>query len=307
MDNNNPLVSVVVTTYNREKLLHKTIISILNQTYKNIELIVVDNYSNYIFPDFIQSFNDIRIKAFQNQNNGIIAVNRNFGIKKAKGEFVAFCDDDDLWMPNKLEEQIKHIQNRDVIGVGSSIVMIGDKKDYLVKHYKSDIFLDAEKILLYRNVALSSLLVKNCGFYFNEAKWLISVEDLEFQLRITCETSKNIILLSKPLIYYRHHATNRSSVVQQVKKNLYVSFTYRNKVSKSTLYYNFSKLYLRLCFLSLLANKIDYKKHILSSLYYTKNKKNRHLYIWLIYVLLTVSKKTTIIMYKIYTSLKKLI
>ena len=82
MCKNLPLVSVIVTTYNREILLKETINSILCQTFKEFELIVVDNYSNYDYFKFINSFNDSRILPFQNKNKGIIAVNRNFGIKK---------------------------------------------------------------------------------------------------------------------------------------------------------------------------------------------------------------------------------
>ena len=104
-------VSVVVTTYNRKKYLTQTIKSILNQTFADFELIVVDNYSNYDFLSHINSLNDSRIRPFQNNNNGIIAVNRNFGIKKSKGEFIAFCDDDDIWINTKLEIQLNVIYN----------------------------------------------------------------------------------------------------------------------------------------------------------------------------------------------------
>ena len=73
-------LSVIVTTYNRPSLLNETIKSILNQTFVDFELIVVDNFSNYNFFQLIKSYNDKRIKAFQNQNNGVIATNRNYGI-----------------------------------------------------------------------------------------------------------------------------------------------------------------------------------------------------------------------------------
>ena len=86
----NPLVSVIVTTYNRKELLKETIDSILNQTFKNFELIVVDNFSDYDFSAHLESFNDDRIKTFQNQNNGVIAINRNFGIKQTKGKYIIY-------------------------------------------------------------------------------------------------------------------------------------------------------------------------------------------------------------------------
>ena len=108
--NNMQLVSVIVTTYNRKDLLTKTIDSILNQTYKNYELIVVDNYSNYDFLSHIKSFNDERIRSFQSANDGIISVNRNYGIKKAKGKYIAFCDDDDSWKPKKLQVSMEYIE-----------------------------------------------------------------------------------------------------------------------------------------------------------------------------------------------------
>ena len=106
----NPVVSVIVTTFNRKEYLKETVESILNQSYINFELIIVDNYSDYDFFSHIKSFKDNRIQPYQNSNNGIIAVNRNFGINIAKGEYIAFCDDDDLWLPQKLEMQIKFMK-----------------------------------------------------------------------------------------------------------------------------------------------------------------------------------------------------
>ena len=114
-----PLVSVIVTTFNRKELLKETIDSILNQTFTDFELIVVDNYSEYNFVDYIKSFSDNKLIAFQNKNNGIIAVNRNYGIKKAKGKYIAFCDDDDCWDSEKLAKQIPYLREKNVMGVGS--------------------------------------------------------------------------------------------------------------------------------------------------------------------------------------------
>ena len=116
------MVSVVVTTFNRKDLLKETLESILAQTYQDFELIVVDNYSNYDFNALIESFKSDKIRAYQNQNHDVIATNRNFGIEKAKGEYIAFCDDDDLWMPDKLEKQMKCASEHDVDLISKSII-----------------------------------------------------------------------------------------------------------------------------------------------------------------------------------------
>ena len=107
----NPKVSVIILTFNRPEMLRETIDSILTQDYTNFELIIVDNHSNYDFFELLSSYEDDRIKGYQNHNNGFLAVNRNFGITKAKGEYLAFCDDDDLWSSHKLSRQVEILEN----------------------------------------------------------------------------------------------------------------------------------------------------------------------------------------------------
>ena len=107
-----PLVSVVITTFNRKQNLKQAINSILEQTFKNFEIIIVDNFSQYEINNFVRSFNDSRIKLIQNDNNGNYVINRNLGIKHSKGEFIAFCDDDDYWLPHKLESQLKLFEKK---------------------------------------------------------------------------------------------------------------------------------------------------------------------------------------------------
>jgi len=106
-----PVVSVIVTTFNRVHYLAETINSILAQTYKDFELIIVDNMSEDKTEEYVNNLADSRISYYRNPNYGVIAVNRNFGIEKAKGEYIALCDDDDLWLPEKLYCQIKLMDN----------------------------------------------------------------------------------------------------------------------------------------------------------------------------------------------------
>ncbi len=122
-----PLVTVIVTTYNRAKLLSETISSILNQSFADFELIVVDNMSEDATEGYVMGLNDRRIRFFKNPNSGIIAVNRNFGIKRARGKYIAFCDDDDLWFPDKLKTQVEFMESNPGVGLTfSNAEVFGD-------------------------------------------------------------------------------------------------------------------------------------------------------------------------------------
>lgn len=100
----NPLVSVVVTTYNQASYIEETLESVFAQTYRSYEVIVVDDGSTDDTPSRIAPFRD-RIIYVRQDNQGV-AGSRNTGIRKARGEFVAFLDGDDLWEPDKLSFQV---------------------------------------------------------------------------------------------------------------------------------------------------------------------------------------------------------
>jgi len=105
------LVSIVIPTYNRAVDLKRALLSVLNQTYTNWEVIIVDNHSTDNTNELVNEFADQRIKLVKINNNGLIAASRNLGIKSARGEYVAFLDSDDWWTPNKLDESIQYLEN----------------------------------------------------------------------------------------------------------------------------------------------------------------------------------------------------
>jgi len=111
MNNSRPLVSVVVSTHNRAELVGETIRSVLGQSYDHFEVIVVDDGSNDNTQEVVNSFNDPRIVYVYTENWGGPARPRNIGIRKAKGEYIAFCDDDDIWHPDKLDCQLRAFGN----------------------------------------------------------------------------------------------------------------------------------------------------------------------------------------------------
>jgi glycosyltransferase involved in cell wall biosynthesis len=102
-----PTVSIIIPTYNREHLLGRAIHSVLAQTYLEFELIIVDDGSTDNTERLVKSFNSEKIKYIQyRENKGIVAA-RNTGIQSAKGDYIAFLDSDDKWMPEKLERQMR--------------------------------------------------------------------------------------------------------------------------------------------------------------------------------------------------------
>lgn len=102
------LVSIIMPNYNCEKYLGETIESVINQTYKNWELIIVDDCSTDNSIQVINTYmeNDNRIKLFVNEQNSGAAASRNWALREATGKWIAFLDSDDLWLPEKLEKQV---------------------------------------------------------------------------------------------------------------------------------------------------------------------------------------------------------
>ena len=107
--NNTPRVSVVIPVFNSEQYIEKAITSVLHQSEKNIELIVVDDCSTDASWEIIRSIaaSDNRIHIFRNATNKGVARARNIGLEQSAGEFIAFLDGDDYWFPEKLEKQLK--------------------------------------------------------------------------------------------------------------------------------------------------------------------------------------------------------
>jgi len=218
-----PEISVIVTTYNRELLLTKTVNAILNQTFKDFELIIVDNFSNYNFFKHIESFNDKRILPFQNHNNGIIAVNRNFGIKKAQGTFIAFCDDDDVWTSNKLfscnkiiNQEIDFVYHDMQIFTNNSLIL---RRVLRGRHLKSPVLIDLlvnGNYIIYTSVVIrKEILIQTKGF--NESKDMIATEDYNAWLKVS-EITEKFYYLPKTLGGYLVHDSGLSR--KDISKNI---------------------------------------------------------------------------------------
>lgn len=105
------LVSIIMPSWNTGKFIAKSIQSVLSQTYQDWELLIMDDCSMDNTDDIVASFSDYRIKYFKNNVNCGAALMRNKALQKARGEWIAFLDSDDLWNPHKLERQIKFMKD----------------------------------------------------------------------------------------------------------------------------------------------------------------------------------------------------
>jgi glycosyltransferase involved in cell wall biosynthesis len=120
------LVSVIIPTYNRAHLIGETIQSVMRQTYSNWEIIVVDDGSSDETSETVRQFTDLRLQYHRIEHTGTIGAVRNYGIKRSKGEFIAFLDSDDLWLPGKLQQQVDALDHTGVTFVFTQVKLFGD-------------------------------------------------------------------------------------------------------------------------------------------------------------------------------------
>ena len=123
------LVSIIMPSFNTGKFIAETIESVLNQTYKNWELLIVDDCSTDDTAAIVKNFDDARIKFFRNEKNSGAAFSRNFALQKARGEWIAFLDSDDLWLPEKLERQLTFMTTNNYKFCGTSNNLIDENSN----------------------------------------------------------------------------------------------------------------------------------------------------------------------------------
>ncbi|MGB3636849.1 MAG: glycosyltransferase [Rivularia sp. (in: cyanobacteria)] len=151
INNSTPLISVIIPVYNGEKTIGETIHSVLNQTYRNIELIVINDGSLDLTLNITSGIKDARLKVFYYKNAGV-CMSRNRGIERASGQFISFLDADDIWTPDKLEAQLKALQANPQASVAYSWV------DYIDEY--GEFFRDGNHITINGN-AYEKMLIQN--------------------------------------------------------------------------------------------------------------------------------------------------
>jgi len=208
------LISVIVNSHNGEKYLEKCISSILNQKYKNLEIIFYDNFSCDNSKKILENFKDERIKYFYSEFKFPLYKARNEAIKKSKGSLIAFLDIDDWWSEEYLSSKKEFLEN-DNYDFFYSNTMIYNEKNKTFKKYKKISFPDG-KIYEYLAkdyfIIISGLIIKKKILqkenYFNEKYNIIG----DFDLLMRISNYANAKGFNEPLIYYRVHKNNFSKL-----------------------------------------------------------------------------------------------
>lgn len=159
-----PTVSVIIPTYNRAHLVGRAIQSVLEQTYQNFEIIVVDDASTDDMEEVVKGFSDQRIHYFRHEQNKGGGAARNTGVKKARGDFIAFLDSDDEWFPSKIEKQLRifYKGNAKLGAIGTGISIYSTRHESKIK-IPSGSFGNIHKKLLQGNSwpgSTSTIMIK---------------------------------------------------------------------------------------------------------------------------------------------------
>ena len=223
MENSKPIVSVIIPTFNRANLLIPAIQSVLNQTLEDFELIVVDDASTDDTQQKITGIDDPRVRYILQEKNLGECGTRNTGLGAVQGQYIAFLDSDDEWLPNKLEKQLNVFQSApDEVGVVYSWLQVMNDQGKIVRMRKPDINGDVKDYLIYKNLigTPSTVMIK---------KECIE-SDLQFDTNLRCcgdwdmwlqiSESYQFEVVPEPLALYRDHdedergSTNHAMVTE---------------------------------------------------------------------------------------------
>jgi glycosyltransferase involved in cell wall biosynthesis len=213
------LVTVIIPVYQVEKYIANTVSSVLAQTYKNFELLIVDDGSFDRSSEICQQFTDSRIKVIRQENQGVASA-RNTGICHAQGEYIAFLDGDDLWVPHKLGKHVEHLDNSPKVGVSFSRSAFIDEADKPLGIYQMSKLTDITPLDLLcrtpigngsvpviRKELLDAIKFIDPGSgevsYFDRDRSLHPSEDVECWLRIVLTTDWQIEGIAEALTLYR--------------------------------------------------------------------------------------------------------
>lgn len=226
MDSRNILVSCIIPTRNRPQMVVSAIHSVLSQTHKKMEIIIIDDSTNEETRKIL-SRSDFPIKYIKNDVPKGAPYSRNVGLSEAKGDVISFLDDDDIWMPHKIEVQLSHLDKCPMIGCSYSRVIKG--RNHYIKlppHVSSEEMFYFNYLGSCSFVMVAREVVSNC--FFDED--LASGQDWDMWINIMKKNSmKRILISQKYLVSYNVGEYTRISDPQEaMKRNVIIFNKYAN-------------------------------------------------------------------------------
>ncbi len=230
--NGAPAVSVIMPVYNVERFVRQSIVSVLNQTYTDFELIIVDDGGSDGSIALCRTLTDPRIQIIHQANRGLAGA-RNTGIAQAAGPIIALLDSDDCWLPEKLERHVAHLRAHPEVGVSYAGAALIDEDDKPIgisqrprlgkvtaRHVYCGQVVQNGSIPVFRRQALEDAAIRRPGdqrvYYFDES--LRRSEDVECWIRIALKTQWRFAGLPGDLTLYRVNAGGLSSdVIRQLE------------------------------------------------------------------------------------------
>lgn len=229
----NELVSIIMPSYNTGKYIAESIKSVINQTYTNWELIIVDDCSTDNTDSVVAGFKDERIKYFKNEINSGAAVSRNKAFEKVTGKWIAFLDSDDLWLPEKLEKQLHFMKEngykftytdyRETYPDGSESPYINIAPDKITKRILYRYCYFSTITVMYDRDAVGLLQIADIKKNNDYAMWFKAIEKTDFyrfpeMLSVYCKRENSISSGSKLKLIKHHYimfrkALNKNPVV----------------------------------------------------------------------------------------------
>lgn len=207
----NAKVSIIIPAYNTEKYIRKCIDSILEQTYQNFEVIIIDDCSSDRTIETVQAYQDSRIKIYQNEKNSGPSFSRNRAIKLASGEYIAILDSDDWWSTDRLEQMINYMEKNNADMIFDNLLYIRENEQAPWQTYyqhKNMIVTDPTEVTpeffvnhdlgILKAIIRKDVLIENNIFYNESIKY---GEDFMFYLEITMRTNR-VWLLPEGYYYY---------------------------------------------------------------------------------------------------------
>lgn len=242
-----PKVSVVIPVYNKKNLFKEAIQSVLNQTYNDFEIIVIDDGSTEKLDD-LKEMKDERVRYYKNANHGV-SYSRNFGMNKARGKYIAFLDSDDFWDSCKLERQVELMEKTNAKWSQHSYYYYDNTTKNIVKAINTYVYKDKVERCIFCSFKVQTSCfmveteaVKKANAFFDEKK-AYGEDDTFYRLMAS---KYPLMCINEYLGYFRIHENNAGF---DIKKQIFNRASIWEEIKNDSFFKRNTTLYIKAAYL----------------------------------------------------------